>query len=65
MATIPLPLNYTRASAFVLSLADTSAYLESLSYLIIEWSTPYTLPTFPSPRWVATLNHEILDITVE
>lgn len=49
----------------VLPAQDELAYLQSLPYLVVEWPTPYTLPTFPSPRWVTSLNHKVLDITVE
>lgn len=41
------------------------AYLESLTDLIIERSSPNTLPTLSCSRRISTLNHETFDITVE
>jgi len=40
-------------------------YLQSLTYLIIERSSPYTLSTLSSSRGITSLNHESFDITVK
>jgi hypothetical protein len=60
---------YSSSVELIVSLSTTTevypAHLESLSDLIVEWSSPYTLSPFACTCWISTLDHESLDITMK
>lgn len=57
--------DYKEKEQEIQSMKSSRRYLKRLSYLIIEFFTPYTCPALAGISWITTLYHKTLNISMK